>query len=229
MRPYEQVAFQWSCHTIRAPGEDLDHDQWINVDDIYPNFEFADSLKKVISKEGTVFVWSSFEKSTLSDVREQLVRYGRRDQPLFEWLGFMVGDSSPIVDLYRLALDHYFHPKMGGSLSIKYVLPAIWLQNASLRRHPWFAEYSMEQDGRILTPYETLPSLPFRGHDGEEDAETVREGTGAIRTYQEMMYGLKSSNDDFRKTMKQRLLNYCKLDTAAMVMIWMHWTGCGSN
>jgi hypothetical protein len=86
MRPYEQVAFQWSCHTIPALGEDLIHREWINVDEAYPNFEFARSLKEVIAREGTVFVWSSFEKSTLTDVRDQLVRYEIKDQPLFDWL-----------------------------------------------------------------------------------------------------------------------------------------------
>jgi len=55
----------------------------------------------------------------------------------------------------------------------------------------------------------------------EDDA--VREGTAAIRTYQDMMYGEHRANPAFRETMKQRLLNYCGLDTAAMVMIWMHW------
>lgn len=229
MRPYEQVAFQWSCHTIPALGEDLIHREWINVDEAYPNFEFARSLKEAITREGTVFVWSSFEKSALTDVRDQLVRYDIQDQHLFDWLGFMVGDSSPIIDLYRLALEYYFHPNMGGSLSIKDVLPTIWFQNASLRLHPWFSEYFIEQDGRILGPYETLERLPFGELGAEEEGEAVHEGMGAVRTYQEMMYGLRRSDPSFREAMKQLLLNYCKLDTAAMVMIWMHWRGGGSN
>jgi len=60
----------------------------------------------------------------------------------------------------------------------------------------------------------------------EEDSETdevVREGTGAMRAYQEMLYGL-SRNDESRKEQWRRLLlQYCELDTAAMVMVWMHW------
>jgi len=38
MRPYEQVAFQWSCHTIPTRGANLVHQEWINVDGAYPNF-----------------------------------------------------------------------------------------------------------------------------------------------------------------------------------------------
>ena len=30
MRPYEQVAFQWSCHTIREKGAPLEHTEWIS-------------------------------------------------------------------------------------------------------------------------------------------------------------------------------------------------------
>ena len=34
--------------------------------------------------------------------------------------------SLRIRDLHQLALRHYFHPRMGGRISIKMVLPAVW-------------------------------------------------------------------------------------------------------
>jgi hypothetical protein len=225
MRPYEQVAFQWSCHTIPTRGASLVHQEWINVDEAYPNFEFARSLQKVVSGTGTVFVWSPFERSALNDVRRQLIQYRQQDRALAEWLDAMVADHGPLLDLCKLAKEHYFHPRMGGSLSIKHVLPAVWFQNANIRNHSWFVQYLREVDGQILEPYKTLEPLPFGDEEGEEEAEAVREGTGAIRTYQEMMYGLRRSDAEFRNAQKQLLLNYCKLDTSAMVMIWMHWTG----
>ena len=224
MHPYEQVAFQWSCHTIPLPGAELEHDEWINVHDAYPNFDFSRSLMQIIKGEGTVFVWSNFEKSALIDVKEQLTRYAQDDPALSEWLNLMVGDAGPIVDLHRLAKEHYFHPAMRGSLSIKDVLPAVWLHDTTLHGHSWFAEYFEKQDGRVLEPYETLDPLPF-GDSAEEEGDAVRHGTAAIRTYQEMMYGLRRSDPRFREAMKRLLLNYCKLDTAAMVMIWKHWIG----
>ena len=46
-----------------------------------------------------------------------------------------------------------------------------------------------------------------------------------MRTYQEMLYGVRRSDIQFRAASRQSLLNYCRLDTAAMVMIWMHWSG----
>jgi len=90
MRPYEQVAFQWSCHTIPTRGANLVHQEWINVDEAYPNFEFARSLQKVVSGTGTVFVWSPFGRSALNDVRRQLIQYRQQDRALAEWLDAMV-------------------------------------------------------------------------------------------------------------------------------------------
>ncbi len=47
---------------------------------------------------------------------------------------------------------------MNGSLSIKYVLPAIWRNNAVPRDVPWFREYAATKDG-VVTPYAKLPPL----------------------------------------------------------------------
>jgi hypothetical protein len=113
---------------------------------------------------------------------------------------------------------------MGGSLSIKHVLPAVWFQDEQIRNHRWFSAYHKVKDGQTLDPYESLDRLPFGDVEGEM-AEAVQEGTGAMRTYQEMMFGIRRSDASFRNAQKQLLLNYCKLDTAAMVMVWMHWTG----
>jgi hypothetical protein len=221
MHPYEQVLFQWSCHTIAEPGASLIHCDWINVDDVYPNFVFTRTLREALSEVGTVFVWSHFEKSALKDARKQLARYGQRDLDLEKWLNFLTADNGPIVDLCKLAKEHYFHPQMKGSLSIKQVLPAVWSSSAELRRHQWFSDYQREENGRHLAPYQALPNMSLDGHE-EID---VREGTAAIRTYQEMMYGARSYDAHFRDAQRQALRNYCKLDTAAMVMIWLRWTG----
>jgi hypothetical protein len=53
----------------------------------------------------------------------------------------------------------------------------------------------------------------------------VREGTAAVRAYQAMMYGAESRDAAAREELRNLLLRYCKLDTAAMVMVWMHWRG----
>lgn len=224
MRPYEQVAFQWSCHTIRTADAELEHAEWINIDTPYPNFAFASSLTEKIGSAGTVFVWSPYERSVLRDIREQMTKYHVEDRELAESLESITRDGGPLVDLCQLAKEYYFHPRMKGSLSIKNVLPAVWFESAELRRHRWFSGSLRERDGRPLDPYDTLESLPFQDSGDTFEVDAVREGTAAIRTYQEMLYGVNRSNAHFRDTYRQVLLNYCKIDTLAMVMIWMHWT-----
>jgi hypothetical protein len=120
---------------------------------------------------------------------------------------------------------------MGGSLSIKYVLPAIWGSNENLWRDPWFAKYFRESLDGALDPYSALTGLILEAEKNnlsnneskEVAVEAVRDGIGAMRTYQEMMYGLSRSDAKHRDAVKKMLLQYCELDTAAMVIIWKHW------
>jgi hypothetical protein len=123
----------------------------------------------------------------------------------------------------QATLRRYFQPRTGGRTSIKAVLPAVWESDAALRRHPWFAAYNqLDAAGRPVDPYQTLPALPFGVDNVGEDA--VREGTGAIRVYQNMILGADQS-PGVQARRRQLLLQYCRLDTIAMVMIWTHWLG----
>jgi hypothetical protein len=226
MHPYEQASFQWSCHTIRAPGAEIEHSEWLNTDDAFPNFEFARTLKNRIGNEGTVYIWSHYEVAILREIREQMAKYGKEEPDLAKWLDAMIADGNPrIVDLCALAKDHYFHPAMKGSLSIKYVLPAVWKTDANVRSNPLLQGYvRSDEQGNLLNPYATLPSLPI----GNEE-EVVKEGTGAMRVYQEMMFGRARLDASVRENYRKLLLQYCKLDTAAMVAIWMHWVNAGAR
>lgn len=229
MRPYEQVCFQWSCHTIREPGGPIEHAEWINIDDVYPNVEFARSLSLQLGTEGTIYIWSKFEISALKDILRQLELYHVGEEDLRTWLGLVVdGDPSgklSVVDMMDLAKLHFFHPRMKGRLSIKYVLPAAWEANTNLWIHPQFARYHrLANDGKPCNPYDTLPSLPFGNEDADDEVEAVKEGTGAVRAYQELLYGLSANSPAAKSAWRDSLLQYCKLDTAAMVMIWLHWT-----
>ena len=133
--------------------------------------------------------------------------------------------SPRIRDLHKLALQHYFHPEMLGRTSIKVVLPAVWRHARALREHPWFAEYlRRDGNGRLLDPYQTLPELPLGDADGETDA--VTDGTGAIRIYQDLIFR-REDDPVVRLNREKALLQYCKLDTAAMLMIWKYWTATG--
>ncbi len=135
-------------------------------------------------------------------------------------------DNPRVVDMEKLTKDYHFHPRMGGRTSIKVVLPAVWENNSALWEHPLFAKYfRRDENGKLIDPYKTLEDFPDT--DTGEDFGLVQEGTAAIRAYQDLVFGRGAESEDARNVLRQQLLQYCKLDTAAMVMIWMHWTGSG--
>ena len=53
--------------------------------------------------------------------------------------------------------------------------------------------------------------------------QEVAEGTGAIRAYEALMFGAERHDAEVQAAWRQLLLEYCKLDTLAMVLIWEHW------
>ncbi len=217
MRPFELVAFQWSCHTLTAPGMQPKHQEWINCEQAYPNVEFARSLREAVGNKGVLMTWSNHERTTLRTIADKIDDYFPAEAELAAWLRG-AADGGRIVDMCALAKDGYFHPEMKGSLSIKYVVPAIWRNDPELRKVPWFQKYAATKDGVVLNPYATLPPLPI----GEKD-ELVNEGTGAMRAYQAMLYGQEGSDAKTKESWKRLLLQYCELDTMAMVIIFEHW------
>lgn len=223
MSPYGQVAFQFSCHTLEGPAAlELPHKEWINTQDRWPNVEFAQALREAIGDDGQMLVWSDHERSALREIAEAIRAHGKGPKDLADWLDPLTESHDKggrTVDLYDICRKEFFHPAMGGKTSIKAVLKAIWQENRSLHGHPWFKNYLREKDGKVLSPYEALPEVDLGG--GESRA--VRDGTGAMRAYSDMVYGLRKNDEQYRTACKDVLLQYCKLDTLAMVMVWAHW------
>jgi hypothetical protein len=217
MHPYEPVAFEWSCHTLASPEAALVHHEWINVQDAFPNFEFARSLMQEVGTGGTVFMYATHENTILTRIHEQMGLRGYRDHELENWLE-TVTSKGWLVDMNQLVVKNYFHPFMRGKTSIKKVVDAIWKIDPELRER--FPEYVRQVGGEFLSPYEALPPLEIQGQQ-----VVVAEGTGAMKAYEAMMYGLERDDVAIREQWRRLLLQYCKLDTLAMVMLWWHWMG----
>jgi hypothetical protein len=116
----------------------------------------------------------------------------------------------------RLMVKNYFHPLMKGRTSIKIVCDALWKNSPQLRAQ--YPEYVKQEGGEVLSPYKTLSPLEIGG-----SLVAVAEGTGAIRAYEAMVYGLEKEDAETKEKWKRLLLQYCKLDTLSMVFIWQHW------
>ena len=82
----QPVAFQWSSHTLNAPGATPRHAEWINVEDAFPNFEFTETLARHLGQEGTVFMWATHENTILRRILEQMPLRGFRNTGLAQWL-----------------------------------------------------------------------------------------------------------------------------------------------
>jgi hypothetical protein len=232
MRPYEQVAFQWSCHTITEPDADPIQVEWLDLENTFPNFQFAESLMECLGDRGTILTWATHENSVLRDIYYQMQAYDYQNPQLQTWLAntAKLGSKgkSHLVDMNALTLNHYFHPLMKGRTSLKCVLPAVWKTNPYLHKIPCFQEYYREVDGEILSPYDVLPQLQIG-----DRIQVVNEGAGAMLAYQDLMYGENRDrgmdNQAVRSQWKELLYQYCRLDTMAMVIIWKHWQNLCSN
>ncbi|MBD2175378.1 DUF2779 domain-containing protein [Pseudanabaena sp. FACHB-1998] len=235
-QPYEQVAFQWSCHTISEPDAPPVQTEWLDLDNNFPNFQFAESLMECLGDRGTILTWATHENSVLRDIYYQMQAYDYQNPELQTWLantaklnhkGGHKGKST-LVDMNALTLKYYFHPLMKGRTSLKCVLPAVWKTNSYLHEIPWFKEYFRDVDGEILSPYDVLSELQIG-----DRTYVVNEGAGAMLAYQDLMYGesreLCLHNPEMRSQWQELLYQYCRLDTMAMVIIWTHWHNLCSN
>lgn len=223
MHPYEQIAFQWSCHTITELGAPAVHTEWINLEQSFPSFEFAETLRQTLSEQGTILMWARHENLVLKDIKRQALKYNyKNSQDLCTWIDSVAVSSESsgrLIDMNELCLTNYFHPEMKGKTSIKYVLPAIWKNNPYLWESSDFQRYFVKNpEGIVLNPYDTLPGIDIAGTN-----QVVKAGTGAMSAYQEMMFGLSKDDFDLKHKWKDLLIQYCCLDTTAMLIIWTHW------
>ena len=213
MRPYEKVAFQWSCHTLRHPDAGPEHQEWLNTVDTWPNAKFLAALRGAVGDSGAILTWSPYETTVLREIREQLERYRLTEPSLMAWLEAAL---ARVVDLHRICMDSFFHPAMGGRTSIKVVLDALWKVDPQLRRR--FTEWMELPANPERDPYQALPGIEVAGRMLD-----VADGTGAMTAYTAMLYGAERDEPDIRQAWETLLRRYCKLDTLAMVLIWDYW------
>ena len=256
MRPYEQIAFQFSHHRV-----DLNENgtykvthagQFINTEQgHFPNVDFIRALKAELEKdEGTIFRYSNHENTILREIHRQLeVRNEPDKKELQDFIDSIthheedkvkyVGERD-MVDLADVVLKYYFHPIMGGSYSIKVVLPSVLnssdfikskysqpiygtpqMPSQNLSEAKVWIDYG--KDGKVKNPYKLLPPIAsYLGLDADlnelelKETESVANGGAALAAYAKMQFSDATMSDAIEKA----LLTYCELDTLAMVFIW---------
>jgi hypothetical protein len=117
VRPYEQIPFQWSCHIERAPGV-FEQAEFLDLSGDDPSLACIHQMLKVIDLEddGPILVYfATYERGRLQELAQRHPQYADE----------MENYISRLVDLHPMVKQHFYHPKMEGSFSIKKVLPVI--------------------------------------------------------------------------------------------------------
>jgi hypothetical protein len=140
MKPYEQVAFQFSHHIIYEDGRIEHAGQYLNEDVTkFPNFEFVRELRRQLSQdEGTIFRYATHENSILRAIAGQLADSNERDKDeLIAFIRSITHEKDKnhnlvyqgerdMVDLLQVVKRYFYQlDEMHGSNSIKQVLPAV--------------------------------------------------------------------------------------------------------
>ncbi|MDD3052195.1 MAG: DUF2779 domain-containing protein [Candidatus Cloacimonetes bacterium] len=186
MRPYEQIAFQFSHHIIEADGTVRHANQWLNpLTESFPNFEFVRQLRKAIGDTGSVFRYSNHENTILNTIHAQLDKSAELDKvELQKWIETITTKKEDkviiwqgkrnMIDLCQWVINYYFDPATGGSNSIKKILPSILSRSKYLQDKysapvygSTIASLNMgatvwikrDEKGKIINPYKQLPPI----------------------------------------------------------------------
>jgi hypothetical protein len=253
-KPYEQTAFQFSHHQINKDGSIEHKGQYLNAErGVFPNFEFVRMLRKeLINDQGSVFCYSDHENKVLCQILTQLQESNEKEvsdkQELIAFIRSITYSKKRIekramIDLLDLVKAYYWHPLMGGSNSLKVVLPAvlnssdyikekysqpIYGKNSEIRSLNFTEGWTwihIDETGKVISPYKILPPLFDTLHEDNVEeyfkSDPVADGGAAMTAYAMMQFTQMS--DAERARIIDGLYRYCELDTMAMVVLWEFW------
>ena len=125
--PYEQIPFQYSLHWLESVDSELKHTEFLAEAGVDPRRALAEKLCADIPMNVCTTAYNmSFEKNVIKklaeiypDLSEHLMNIHNNIQDL----------------MIPFSKKYYYLPEMQGSYSIKYVLPALYLDDPSLDYH----------------------------------------------------------------------------------------------
>ena len=175
IKPYQQIPFQYSLHYIEYEGGPLLHKEFLAESGTDPRRTIAERLCEDIPKNVCVTAYNKgFECGRIKEL-------AARFPDLADHLMNICGNIKDLLTPFQSG--YYYTKAMGGSFSIKSVLPALFPNDPALDYH------NLEQihnGGEAMSIFPRIKDMP------KEEAERTR----------------------------YNLLQYCKLDTYAMVKVW---------
>ena len=176
-KPYQQITFQYSLHYIEHEGGELKHTAFLAPSDgTDPRRALAEALCDNIPPNACTLAYNDpFEKGR---IRELAALYP-------DLSAHLMNIHDHIQDLLvPFKRGCYYVPAMGGSFSIKSVLPALFPNDPELDYH---------------------------------NLKDVHNGGEAMTIFPQLA---KMTDPQEVQRLRQALLDYCHLDTLAMVKLW---------
>ncbi len=125
--PYAQIPFQYSLHFIEAEGGELQHKEYLAVSGTDPRRGIAEALCRDIPKDVCVTVYNKAYECT------RLKELAAAFPDLADHLLNISGNIRDLLEPFQKG--YYYNREMGGSFSIKSVLPAIYPDDPELDYH----------------------------------------------------------------------------------------------
>ena len=237
-RPYEKVPFQFEAVSLPSAasplGDRVGHDGFLDLASADPRRDFVRALDRQLSAATCIYHWSPFERVVLESIRGSLLADPAKRPGDAELVGAIDRALPRLVDLMEIVKGAYMHPDMGGSFSIKRVLPIVWRERtirAAFARGAAALDpiaYEARAD-----PYESLVGLgkPFLEAIGgpavlrrleERDDSAGITGGGTASLYYHWARQFRRNHDP---EVQRVFRDYCRLDARAMVMVFGHLRG----
>lgn len=180
-RPYQQITFQYSLHYLEEEGGELRHKEFLAESGPDPRRALAERLAADIPGNVCVLAYNkAFECSRIKELANAF-------PDLASHLLKIERNIKDLLDPFQKG--YYYNRGMGGSFSIKSVLPAIYPDDPALNYH---------------------------------NLEGVHNGSEAMEIFPK----IKGMPQAEREAARRNLLEYCKLDTLAMVKVWQELINC---
>lgn len=175
IKPYQQIPFQYSLHYIEYEGGPLLHKEFLAESGTDPRRAIAERLCEDIPQDVCVTAYNKgFECGRIKELAATFP----------DLSDHLMNIQSNIKDLLTpFQSGYYYNKAMGGSFSIKSVLPALFPDDPALDYH---------------------------------NLEQIHNGGEAMSIFPK----IKNMSPDEAEETRYNLLQYCKLDTYAMVKVW---------
>ena len=163
VKPYQQIPFQYSLHRQHKPGAEPFHKEFLGKEGTDPRRALAERLCGDIPLGACVLAYSAvFEKGRIRELAELY-------PDLSEHLMNIHGNIKDLAEPFRKG--YYYCREMGGSYSIKAVLPALFPNEPELN---YSALNLIHNGGEAMTAFATLH---------EKTAEEIAEIRAALLAY----------------------------------------------